>query len=126
MVEPRPWLIGCYTNNDRQMVCQLCHDEMPFKKRDGEYYFEMVEALDREGISIEHEAQFLALCPVCSAKYKEFVKSDAVALASVKQALLDAGVREIPIIIGNQKMILRFVGRHFDRLHAICLQENVT
>jgi hypothetical protein len=119
MVEPRPWLIGCYTNDDHQMVCQLCHDEMPFKKRDGEYYFEAVEALDRESISIEHEAQFLALCPVCSAKYREFVKSDAVALAAVEHALLEVDSPEIPIMVGDQKMILRFVGRHFDRIRTI-------
>lgn len=119
MVEPRPWLISCYTNDDRQMVCQLCHDEMPFKKRDGEYYFETVEVLDRESIPIEHEAQFLALCPVCSAKYKEFVKSEAVALAAVKHAFLDADRPEIPIMLGDQKMILRFVGRHCDRLRTI-------
>ncbi|GLI95539.1 sacsin N-terminal ATP-binding-like domain-containing protein [Methylocystis echinoides] len=119
MVEPRPWLIGCYTNDDRQMVCQLCHDEMPFKKRDGEYYFEAVEALDRESISIEHEAQFLALCPVCSAKYREFVKSDVVALAAVQRALLEVDSPEIPIMVGDQKMILRFVERHFDRLRTI-------
>jgi hypothetical protein len=119
MVEPRPWLIGCYTNDDRQMVCQLCHDEMPFKKRDGEYYFETVEVLDRDRVSIEHEAQFLALCPVCSAKYREFVKCDATVLAAVKRSLLDADEPEIRIAIGGQEMILRFVNRHFDRIRTI-------
>jgi hypothetical protein len=47
---------------------------MPFKKRNGEYNFEAVGIFSRNHLPIEHEAQFLALCPLCSARYKEFVK----------------------------------------------------
>lgn len=39
---------------------------MPFKKRNGEYYFEAVEIFN--DISIEHAALHLALCSVCAAK----------------------------------------------------------
>jgi len=46
------------------MVCQICKEEMPFKKRDGEYYFEAVEALCKTHLPKEHEAQWLALCPL--------------------------------------------------------------
>jgi hypothetical protein len=44
------------------------------KKRDGEYYSEAVEALSKDYYGKEHEAQFLALCPLCAAMYKELVK----------------------------------------------------
>ena len=45
---------------------------MPFKKRDGEYYFESVEALSKAYFLKEREPQFLALCLLCAAMYKEF------------------------------------------------------
>jgi len=47
---------------------------MPFKKRNGEYYFEAVELLSKDDFPKEHHSQFIALCPLCSAKYKEFIK----------------------------------------------------
>ena len=65
-----------YTNSNDEMVCQLCKKIMPFKKRNGEYYFEAVEMLTKELISKESESLYLALCPVCAAKYKEYIKQD--------------------------------------------------
>ena len=44
-IAPETWLKNQYTNDDDQMICQICKDEMPFKKRDGDYYFEAVENL---------------------------------------------------------------------------------
>lgn len=72
--DTRAWLKGMYTNFYEELICQLCKEVMPFKKRDGEYYFEAVEAFTNEHFRTEHEAQFLALCPLCTAIYKEFVK----------------------------------------------------
>ena len=37
-VDPALWLRNQYTNDAGQMVCQICKEEMPFRKRDGEYY----------------------------------------------------------------------------------------
>ena len=59
---------------------------MPFKKRDGQYYFEAVEALNT--LSQELLPLHLALCPVCAAKYKEFVKRDEAALQLARAALV--------------------------------------
>jgi hypothetical protein len=122
-IDPRYWLKSWYTNGDGQMICQLCADEMPFKKRDGEYYFESVEALGAEHFSKEHEAQFLALCPTCSAKFKEYVKADENALAALKQSLLDSDGPDIPIVIENSSTILRFVEVHFIDLKTILNEE---
>jgi len=44
--DPKTWLRELYTNPSGQMVCQICEQEMPFKDRHDEYYFETVEALD--------------------------------------------------------------------------------
>ena len=115
-IDPHYWLKSRYTNDDAQMICQLCADEMPFKKRDGEYYFEAVEALSKMYFSKEHEAQFLALCPTCAAKYEEFVKADENALAALKESLLKSDGPEVPVVIENSSTILRFVEIHFDDL----------
>ena len=84
MIDPDTWLKNQYTNDADRMVCQICKDEMPFRKLDGQYYFESVEALSKEHFSKEHEAQFLALCPLCAAMYKEFVKNAEGVMPDVK------------------------------------------
>src|SRR5688572_30651616 len=32
-LDPQTWLRGQYTNDDSQMICQMCEYEMPFKMR---------------------------------------------------------------------------------------------
>ena len=44
-----------YTNEEYQMICQICEKEMPFRKLNGEYYFEAVEALSKGYFTKEHE-----------------------------------------------------------------------
>jgi hypothetical protein len=75
-IDPTTWLRNQYTNEADQMVCQICKEEMPFRKRDGAHYFEKKEVLSSKYLPKEHEAQYLALCPLCAAKYDEFVKTD--------------------------------------------------
>jgi hypothetical protein len=118
-IEPSVLLRSRYTNDDQQLVCQICKDVMPFKKRDGEYYFESVEALNGDHLYKEHEAQFLALCPVCAAMYEEFVKRDPDAMAQVANSLLDSQEPEIPLQLGNLKTSIRFVDIHFRDLQTI-------
>ena len=52
--DPSTWLREAYTNSSGQMVCQICKEVMPFRKRDGQYYFESVESLDI--LAQEHHA----------------------------------------------------------------------
>ena len=94
------------------MICQICKEEMPFKKRDGEHYFVTVEALSRNHFPFEHEAQFLALCPLCAAMYKEFVKQDEGAMAGLKNTLMNTGNLEVPLHLGELDTSIRFVERH--------------
>ena len=112
-IDPSIQLINLYTNDSEQMVCQICQDEMPFRKRDGEYYFEAVEAFSLEYFSQENEAQFLALCPLCAAMYKEFVKRDDATQAELHETLQNVDIPEVPVKLGEWETSIRFVETHW-------------
>ena len=95
---------------------------MPFKKRDGEYYFEAVEALSGDCFCKEHEAQFLALCPECAARYKEFVKRNETTQSKLHHALKDSDKLEVSLKLGEKKTSLLFVEIHRQDMKTI-LQE---
>lgn len=119
MIDPDSTLRGLYTDAPGPMVCQICEEAMPFTKRDGEYYFVAVEVLSKEHLPTEHEAQFIALCPVCAAMYNEFIKQDEDAMESLKGLLLDAEDLQVPLRLGDQATSIRFVERHYLDLKAI-------
>jgi hypothetical protein len=108
----RTWLQNQYKNENGQMGCQICKKEMPFKKLDGEYYFEAVEAFTKDIFPKEHEAQFLALCPLCAAMYKELVKKDEAAMADLRKALLNVDSLEAPLRVGDLETTIQFVETH--------------
>ena len=118
-IDPDTWLKNQYTNDADQMICQICKDEMPFRKLDGQYYFESVEALSKEYFSKEHEAQFLALCPLCAAMYKEFVKNAEGVTPDVKNKLANSTDLEIPLRLGELDTSIRFVETHRQDLKTI-------
>ena len=101
------------------MICQICKEEMPFKKRDGEYYFEAVEALSKDYLPKEYEAQFLALCPVCAARYKEFVKNGESTMEKLHRALKNSDGLEVPLRLGEWETSLRFVEIHRQDMKTI-------
>ena len=118
-IDPITWLRNQYTNEADQMVCQICKEEMPFRKRDGAYYFEKKEVLSRKYLPKEHEAQYLALCPLCAAMYEEFVKSDDDAMADLKTKLVSTEDCDVPITLGDQKTSIHFVETHHHDLKVI-------
>ena len=122
-IDPTQQLREQYTNEDGQMICQICEKEMPFKKRDGEYYFEAVEALSKDYLPKEHEVQFLALCPVCAARYKEFVKNDEDAMRKLHRALKQSDELEVPLTLGEWETSIRFVETHRIDMKTILQQE---
>ncbi len=115
----RSWLKEKYTNDEEQMMCQICQKEMPFKKRDGEYYFEAVEILTEKYLPKEHEAQSLALCPLCAAMYKELVKQDKEAMERVKKDLMCSDSLEIPLQLGAWNTSIRFIETHWQDVRTI-------
>ena len=123
-IEPKTWLREQYMNDSDQMICQICEKEMPFKKRNGEYYFEAVEALSRDHFPKEHEAQFLALCPLCAAMYDEFIKQDDNAMEKFKEELVgskdkSADELTLPLRLGEHDMSIRFVETHWKDMKTI-------
>lgn len=115
-IDPRTWLENHYTNRHGEMVCQICSQEMPFKKRSGSYYFEAVEIFTNYLLKKENEANYIALCPLCSAKYQEYVKQDTDAMEKIKSAIQEAAEEqnEIDIILDSNtpKASIRFVQTH--------------
>lgn len=89
------------------------------KKRNGEYYFEAVEAFSKEYFLKEHEAQCLALCPLCAAKYKEFVIRDEDAMKALKTAIINSTAPEVPLVWGEMKTSLRFTESHWRDIKII-------
>jgi len=124
VVNPTLWLRNLYKNDDGQMICQICEEEMPFRKRNGEYYFEAIEVFSKEHFEKEHEAQYLALCPLCSAKYKEFIKSDEGAMLDLKKRLMceEENLR-YPLLFGQENGTLRFMEIHFNDVNAILINQ---
>jgi hypothetical protein len=118
-INKESYLRRLYTNEDDKMLCQICQHEMPFKKRSGEYFFEAVEALNKDYFSKEHEAQYLALCPVCAAKYKEFVKRDEENMEEFWDKLYHSESKTIPLQLGDEEAEVRFVGTHFHDMKVI-------
>ena len=119
VIDPITWLRSQYTNGSDQMVCQICKEEMPFRKRDRTHYFEKKEVFSRKYLPKEHEAQYLALCPLCAAKYDEFIKTDDDVMAGLRLAIVSAEDCEIPISLGEEKTSIRFVETHYQDLRTI-------
>jgi len=120
-IDKNIWLKNNYTNEDYKMVCQICKKEMPFKKRNGEYYFEAVEMLSTKYFTKEHDAQFLALCPLCAAMFKEFIKSDDNAMQKLVDDLNNSVSFEVPIELGIAETSIRFVEKHWHDIKLLSI-----
>ena len=96
---------------------------MPFKKNDDEYYFEKVEVLSRDYLKKENDSQFLALCPLCAAKYKEFIKKDNNAMNQLYSNILATKNDnfEFTLQLGSELTTIRFVELHLLDLKEILL-----
>jgi hypothetical protein len=117
-LDVKAWLSNQYTNEDCQVICQMCEQEMPFKNREGNYYFEAVEAIPNLGF--ENHQLFLALCPLCAAKYQEFVKRDEDVVAAFKQCMLAVkDTDKILLRINQLPNTIRFVDTHLFDLKRI-------
>lgn len=110
-------------NADEQLVCQCCHEEMPFKLRSGEHYFEAVQCIsDKE---TRHFQNRLALCPTCAAMYQYARETDD---AEIRRSIIEfeaddkAPAIEIPIRLAGRELTLRFVGTHWFDLKTVLSQ----
>jgi hypothetical protein len=107
-----PILVKNYINKSDEMICQICKEIMPFRKQDGEFYFEAVEAFPKDYFDKEYEAQYLALCTLCAAMYKEFIKKDEKAMSEFKERGMNSEDLEMPLQLGELETSIRFVESH--------------
>lgn len=116
----RTYLRGRYTQNDT-MECQMCRRlEMPFKKRGSDDdYFVAVEALGIEHFPKEHEAQYLALCPECAEKYKEFVKRSKSVWDALYNLLKTSEEPEVRLESHGHVIRLWFEDKHWQDLGTV-------
>ena len=121
-IDPVPLLREQYTNSFNEMFCQICKSEMPFKKRNGAYYFEAVEVLSSIFLLNENAAQYLALCPLCAAKYQEFVKREEKPMVELKNAIANSEGDEVQLMLGDEKTTIKFVETHLLDLKVIINQ----
>lgn len=118
LIDAKTWLKEEYKNEDKKIICQICKDIMPFKTRKGEYYFEDVESFD--DFDREIEELHLALCPVCAAKYKEFIKPKNKnesgelkrdKMQKFKSAIIGSNCQMIPIELDKSETVY-FTEKH--------------
>jgi len=95
--QARPYLTDLYTNSADEMICQACHQEMPFRLGDGSPYFEAPELL-------------------ADAKWR-FARTTTD--AELLEKLRDANAPEMNVSLAGKQTVLRFVQIHFDDLRTI-------
>jgi hypothetical protein len=109
----RVYLRDMYTNDAKQMICQSCQEEMPFRLANGDYYFESKTALP--SVSVELSENHLALCPTCAAKWQHArTTTDEEILVSMR----DGRSPELNINLAGKVVALRFVERHYEDIRA--------
>lgn len=121
-----------YTDDAKKMRCQLCHQPMPFEKRDGRPYFECVQVF--HDMKKESSDQYLALCPTCRAKYDEWVRKLEANAKRLRQEILSRTVKSgqgsISVLLPDhgtpacpvsplRGMSLYFVATHFADLKVV-------
>ena len=67
-----PFLRQVCVNDDGDILCQICRNHLPFKKPDGQEYFEKIQLFPKSLIKKELRVNYIACCPVCSAKMKVY------------------------------------------------------
>jgi hypothetical protein len=124
-----------YTNSDDIMFCQCCWKELPFKKRNGDYYFEVVEIDERGGKYFKKETKYpyIACCPNCAAIFKEYIINAAIAakgIYSVVQKIKnhdtikkENGNETIEIEMDNKQYPLTFVEKHIEDIRSVLSSE---
>jgi hypothetical protein len=101
------------------VVCQACHEPMPFQAPDGRDYFEGVQCVEH-GHDVSSNA--LALCPVCAAKFRSWrVAGDAswqeeIATFPLTEGQLSA---QVPVNLAGSTTLVHFTGKHLKDLQVL-------
>lgn len=126
-----------YTNSDDIMICQCCGKELPFKKKNGDYYFEAVELDNRGGEFFKKETMYpyIACCPNCAAMFNEHIvncssNENRIAVIIDKIEAGETikkpnGNEAIEIIMDGKIFNLMFVQKHIIDIRAAIKAQNI-
>ena len=115
--EAGEYLRDQYTNDDGDVICQICKKAMPFKLDDGSDYFERVEFI--RNLKRRHHQNYLALCPTHSAMF-------LYANGSRDSLMLDFSAmsgRELPVTLARAEVTIYFTGTHIADLRVVIESE---
>ncbi len=116
--EVKSYLKEFNTNENGNVVCQICCKKMPFKIGGSEDYFESVQCI--KSVKKDFKPNHLALCPNCAAEYKfacETSEQDRIEFI----LLLDH-IQDTDLIVPLQMPVhdrLRFTQKHLIELQAV-------
>lgn len=114
-----------YTTKDT-MYCQICRKRMPFNLPDDQGpYFEAVEILPK--LKKENQEVYLALCPVCSAKYQIFMKNDDEKCRQFQNRIctMPTPLQDVRmnVTLGDEQTEIFFTETHFFDIQKILKEE---
>ena len=113
-----------YTNNDGEMICQVCMGPLPFKLDDGSSYFEKVEFLPK--LKKLHPQNYLALCPNHAAMF-QYANGSAELMWGM---FVDLTGNKLEVVLGQKNAEIYFTTTHIADLRTVIendaqrLQEN--
>jgi hypothetical protein len=117
-VEAGQYLLQQYSDNDDNLICQVCKERMPFKMDDGTDYFEKVEFLTN--LKKRHYQNYLALCPNHAAMYQHVngSKDDMLELFGTISG------NELEVVLAQQKHTIYFTKTHIADLLTVIEAED--
>lgn len=106
-----PYLRALYTK-DGITICQICKSELPFKKKDGEYYFEAVELFPE--LTSHHLHNYISLCPLHSAMFSYANESE-----NLFNTFVESDGQYLPLTLAGQSLELYFNKKHQHDLFSV-------
>ncbi len=114
-----PELKSQYTNPDGIMICQICQEELPFKLKDGSYYFEAVEFLPE--LKNRHRQNYIALCPLCAAMFKHVNDTKDM----IKELFLSLDDKHLEIVLAGKDEKIYFTTKHREDLKKVIEADSI-
>ena len=126
----RESLLRFYRNEeDEKLFCQICLENMPFLKRDGDEYSECVTLLTKTWAETRHTTLKvmtplnLILCPTCSSFYREYVHEDHDQQDALFEEVIEGTNAEMTIGCSNVNDQERDRIIHFDPTHLADIRD---
>jgi hypothetical protein len=111
--EARPFLKQQYFE-ERELICQICQEEMPFKTLNNEYFFVAVKIIEK---TIEdHIANYLCCCPNCAAMFQHANKHKENMAELILQGEEYTRGYFIPFELAEMSFDIHFTKKHFEQL----------